>query len=41
VLAAALIRATNPHVKWVGTDGHGFGVLEVTTSPAPAGSDAR
>jgi alkaline phosphatase D len=31
VLAASLIRATNPHVKWVETDGHGFGVLEVTT----------
>ncbi|MEV4639110.1 alkaline phosphatase D family protein [Actinoplanes sp. NPDC049548] len=30
-LAADLIRATNPHVKWVETDGHGFGVLEVTT----------
>ena len=32
ILAAALIRATNPHVKWVETDGHGFGVLEVTTA---------
>ncbi|WP_250007810.1 alkaline phosphatase [Actinoplanes sp. M2I2] len=32
VLAASLIRATNPHVKWVETDGHGFGVLEVTTT---------
>ena len=30
-LAADLIRATNPHVKWVETDGHGYGVLEVTT----------
>ncbi|MEV4706869.1 alkaline phosphatase D family protein [Actinoplanes sp. NPDC049316] len=29
-LAADLIRATNPHVKWVETDGHGFGVLDVT-----------
>jgi alkaline phosphatase/alkaline phosphatase D len=32
VLAASLIRGTNPHVKWVETDGHGFGVLEVTSS---------
>ncbi|GIF13350.1 alkaline phosphatase D family protein [Actinoplanes teichomyceticus] len=32
VLAASLIRATNPHVRWVETDGHGFGVLEVTRS---------
>jgi alkaline phosphatase D len=32
LLAASLIRATNPHVKWVETDGHGFGVLDVTTS---------
>ncbi|WP_199517173.1 alkaline phosphatase D family protein [Nucisporomicrobium flavum] len=30
-LAADLIRATNPHVKWVEMDGHGYGVLEVTT----------
>ncbi|OJF13124.1 alkaline phosphatase D family protein [Couchioplanes caeruleus] len=29
-LAADLLRATNPHVKWVETDGHGYGVLEVT-----------
>ncbi|GIF17319.1 alkaline phosphatase/alkaline phosphatase D [Actinoplanes tereljensis] len=28
--AAALIRATNPHVKWVETDGHGYGVLDIT-----------
>ena len=32
LLAAELVRATNPHVKWVETDGHGFGVLDVTTS---------
>ncbi|MCY1142405.1 alkaline phosphatase D family protein [Actinoplanes sp. Pm04-4] len=32
VLAASLLRATNPHVKWVETDGHGFGVLDVTTA---------
>ncbi|GIF08125.1 alkaline phosphatase D family protein [Actinoplanes siamensis] len=32
LLAASLIKATNPHVKWVETDGHGFGVLEVTRS---------
>ncbi len=31
-LAATLIRTTNPHVRWVETDGHGFGVLDVTTS---------
>jgi alkaline phosphatase D len=30
--AADLIRATNPHVKWVEVDGHGFGVLDLTTS---------
>jgi alkaline phosphatase D len=30
--AADLIRTTNPHVKWVEVDGHGFGVLDVTTS---------
>lgn len=29
-LAATLIKATNPHVKWVETDGHGYAVLEVT-----------
>ncbi|WP_436528042.1 alkaline phosphatase D family protein [Actinoplanes sp. HUAS TT8] len=32
LLAAGLIRATNPHVKWVETDGHGFGVLDITRS---------
>jgi alkaline phosphatase/alkaline phosphatase D len=32
LLAAELIRATNPHVKWVEVDGHGFGVLDVTPS---------
>ncbi|AEV87274.1 alkaline phosphatase [Actinoplanes sp. SE50] len=32
LLAASLIRATNPHVKWVETDGHGFGVLDITRS---------
>lgn len=32
VLAGSLIRATNPHVRWVETDGHGYGVLEVTRS---------
>ncbi len=32
LLAAGLIRGTNGHVKWVETDGHGFGVLEVTRS---------
>ncbi|GAA4926382.1 alkaline phosphatase D family protein [Actinoplanes utahensis] len=31
-LAASLIRATNPHVRWVETDGHGYGVLDVTRS---------
>ncbi|MFI5497335.1 alkaline phosphatase D family protein [Actinoplanes sp. NPDC051859] len=29
-LAADLVRATNPHVKWMETDGHGYGVVEVT-----------
>jgi alkaline phosphatase D len=32
VLAASLVRATNPHVKWVELDGHGYGVLDLTTS---------
>jgi alkaline phosphatase/alkaline phosphatase D len=32
LLAADLVRATNPHVRWVEMDGHGFGVLDVTTS---------
>ncbi|GAA2657693.1 phosphodiesterase/alkaline phosphatase D [Paractinoplanes durhamensis] len=32
LLAATLIRATNPHVKWVETDGHGYGVLDITSS---------
>ncbi len=32
LLAATLIRGTNPHVRWVETDGHGFGVLDVTPS---------
>jgi alkaline phosphatase D len=32
VLAAALVRATNPHVRWTELDGHGYGVLDVTTS---------
>ncbi|MBU2666843.1 alkaline phosphatase D family protein [Actinoplanes bogorensis] len=32
LLAGSLIRGTNPHVKWVETDGHGFGVLEVTSA---------
>ena len=32
VLAASLLRGTNPHVRWVETDGHGFGVLDVTTT---------
>jgi alkaline phosphatase D len=32
LLAASLVRATNPHVKWTELDGHGYGVLEVTTS---------
>ena len=32
ILAASLIRATNPHVKWVETDGHGFGVLDITNA---------
>jgi alkaline phosphatase D len=32
LLAASLIKVTNPHVKWVETDGHGFGVLDLTTS---------
>jgi alkaline phosphatase D len=31
LLAASLIRATNPHVKWTELDGHGYGVLGVTT----------
>ncbi len=31
LLAASLIKLTNPHVKWVETDGHGFGVLDITT----------
>jgi alkaline phosphatase D len=32
LLAASLVRATNPHVKWTELDGHGYGVLDVTTS---------
>jgi alkaline phosphatase/alkaline phosphatase D len=32
LLAAALVRATNPHVKWAELDGHGYGVLDVTTA---------
>jgi alkaline phosphatase D len=32
LLAASLVRATNPHVKWTELDGHGYGVLEVTAS---------
>jgi alkaline phosphatase D len=32
VLAAALVRTTNPHVRWTELDGHGYGVLDVTTS---------
>jgi alkaline phosphatase/alkaline phosphatase D len=32
VFAAELIRATNPHVKWVELDGHGFGVLDLSPS---------
>jgi alkaline phosphatase D len=32
LLAASLIRVTNPHVKWVETDGHGFGVLDITAA---------
>lgn len=31
LLVGALIRGTNPHVKWIELDGHGYGVLEVTT----------
>ena len=31
LLAADLIRATNQHVKWAELDGHGYGVLDVTT----------
>jgi alkaline phosphatase D len=30
--AAALIRATNPHVKWTELDQHGYGVLDVNAS---------
>ncbi|GAB1641589.1 alkaline phosphatase D family protein [Krasilnikovia sp. MM14-A1259] len=30
LLAADLIRGTNPHVKWNELDGHGYGVFEVT-----------
>lgn len=30
VFAAELVRLTNPHVKWVEMDGHGYGVLTVT-----------
>jgi alkaline phosphatase D len=32
LLAASLVRGTNPHVKWTELDGHGYGVLDVTTS---------
>src|SRR4029453_5164663 len=32
LLAASLVRATNPHVKWAELDGHGYGVLDVTSS---------
>jgi alkaline phosphatase/alkaline phosphatase D len=32
LLAASLIKVTNPHVKWFEGDGHGYGVLEVTPS---------
>lgn len=28
-VGAGLVRATNPHVKWVELDGHGYGVLDV------------
>ncbi|MDG4766093.1 alkaline phosphatase D family protein [Solwaraspora sp. WMMD406] len=30
-LAAGLLRATNPHVRWTELDGHGYGVVTVTT----------
>jgi alkaline phosphatase/alkaline phosphatase D len=33
-VAAGLIRATNPHVKWAELDNHGYGVLHVTASKA-------
>jgi alkaline phosphatase/alkaline phosphatase D len=29
--AAGLVRAANPHVKWTELDGHGYGVLDLTT----------
>lgn len=32
LLAASLVRGTNPQVKWTELDGHGYGVLDVTTS---------
>ncbi len=31
-LAGAVIRGTNPHVRWTELDGHGYGVLELTTA---------
>lgn len=31
-LAAPAIQSSNPHVKWVETDHHGFGVLDVTSA---------
>jgi alkaline phosphatase/alkaline phosphatase D len=30
-LAGGVIRATNPHVRWTELDGHGYGVLDLTT----------
>jgi alkaline phosphatase D len=31
LLAATIVRAANSHVKWTELDGHGYGVLDVTT----------
>jgi alkaline phosphatase/alkaline phosphatase D len=31
VLAAGIVRAANPHVRWTELDGHGYGVLDLTT----------
>ncbi|WAX82051.1 alkaline phosphatase D family protein [Streptomyces sp. KMM 9044] len=33
-LASPLIKATNRHVRWVDTDRHGYGVLDITSTRA-------
>ncbi|WP_405732102.1 alkaline phosphatase D family protein [Streptomyces sp. NBC_01537] len=34
VIAAAAIQAANRHVKWLDTDSHGYGVLDITAARA-------